>query len=81
MLSKKKVCYLTTIVGVLVTAISNDLADFSLVNEHRRSGAQKGATDPFLGLLYPVEDHKVFGYISNTNAKLIVGLRRVMAAG
>ena len=39
------------------------------------------ATDPFLGLLYPVEDHKVFGYISNTNAKLIVGLRRVMAAG
>ena len=27
---------------------------------------------PYLGMLYPTEDFKVFGYITNTNVKLVV---------
>ena len=27
---------------------------------------------PYLGMLYPTEDFKVFGFITNTNTKLVV---------
>jgi len=28
--------------------------------------------DKYLGLLYPIEDYKVYGYITNTGAKIIL---------
>jgi len=28
--------------------------------------------DKYLGLLYPTEDYKVYGYITNTNVKMII---------
>jgi hypothetical protein len=33
---------------------------------------------PFLGLLFPVEEHKVFGYITNSDIKIIVVVRDVL---
>lgn len=44
------------------------------------AGAAAGAssTDPFLGLLYPVEEHKIFGYLTNTNIKILVVVRDVL---
>lgn len=34
--------------------------------------------DKFLGLLFPVEEHKVFGYVTNSNVKLVVVVRDVL---
>jgi hypothetical protein len=34
--------------------------------------------DNFLGLLYPFEDYKVFGYITATNVKVIIIMRDVL---
>eukprot|EP00899_Mesostigma_viride_P016502 jgi/Mesvir1/24853/Mv22089-RA.1 len=31
-----------------------------------------GSTDTYLGLLYPTEDYKVYGYITNTRAKFML---------
>lgn len=32
----------------------------------------------FLGLLFPVEEHKVFGYLTNSNVKIIIVVRDVL---
>lgn len=41
------------------------------------SGGSAGA-DRFLGLLFPVEEHKVFGYVTNGNIKFVVVIRDVL---
>ena len=41
------------------------------------SGGVAGA-DRFLGLLFPVEEHKVFGYVTNGNVKFVVVIRDVL---
>eukprot|EP00850_Spirogloea_muscicola_P002420 SM000009S23549 [mRNA] locus=s9:631103:632355:- [translate_table: standard] len=43
----------------------------------KRSGANGGAaagggSDTFLGLLYPTEDYRVYGYVSNTRIKFVL---------
>ncbi|KAK9823385.1 hypothetical protein WJX72_002400 [[Myrmecia] bisecta] len=35
--------------------------------------------DPYLGMLYPTEDYKVYGYISNTKMKFILVLDEPVA--
>merc|ERR1711924_230058 len=35
-------------------------------------GTRKPGSDSYLGLLYPTEDYKVFGYLTCTNVKLIL---------
>jgi len=43
------------------------------VNPHKRAGGGGvgGGGDLYLGLLFAVEDYKVFGYITNTKIKLV----------
>ncbi|VDK41044.1 unnamed protein product [Taenia asiatica] len=38
----------------------------------RSSYGDKETTSNYLGLLYPVDDHYVYGYITNTNIKFIL---------
>eukprot|EP00850_Spirogloea_muscicola_P024673 SM001260S26277 [mRNA] locus=s1260:1103:2028:- [translate_table: standard] len=43
----------------------------------KRAGANGGAaagggSDTFLGLLYPTEDYRVYGYVSNTRIKFVL---------
>lgn len=45
--------------------------------EGKFSAPQKNSgdsTDSYLGMLYPTEDHKVFGYVSNTKIKFMLVL-------
>ena len=42
------------------------------------SAAAAAPADRFLGLLFPVEEHKVFGFVSNGNVKFIVVVRDVL---
>ncbi len=45
----------------------------------RRSGrVAEGAKDSFLGMLMPVEEFKVFGYVTSTNVKLLLVVRDVL---
>jgi hypothetical protein len=37
-----------------------------------------GGGDRFLGLLFPVEEHKVFGFVSNGNVKFVIVIRDVL---
>ena len=36
------------------------------------AGAGKGPRDAFLGMVYPTEDHRVYAYVTNTRAKLLL---------
>mmetsp|Transcript_19973 Transcript_19973/g.32383 ORF Transcript_19973/g.32383 Transcript_19973/m.32383 type:complete len:188 (+) Transcript_19973:78-641(+) len=36
------------------------------------AGAGKGPKDPFLGMVYPTEDHRVYAYVTNTRARLLL---------
>jgi hypothetical protein len=36
------------------------------------AGAGKGPKDPFLGMVYPTEDYKVYAYVTNTRARLLL---------
>eukprot|EP00128_Syssomonas_multiformis_P002323 Colp12_sorted_trinity150504_noHs@18647 len=36
-----------------------------------KMSAAKGNTDMYLGLLYPMEDYRVYGYVTNTKIKMI----------
>jgi hypothetical protein len=38
---------------------------------HKDSNKKVTTTDMYLGLLYPTEDYKVYGYTTNTKVKLI----------
>lgn len=40
--------------------------------------APAGAGDCFLGLLYPFEDYKTFGYVTGTGVRLVVVMRDVL---
>lgn len=51
------------------------------LSKRRRAGAhstvaagptqqQHQSWEPYLGLLYPMEDHRVYGYVTNTNVKV-----------
>lgn len=45
------------------------------VIEEKASSLAKAATDPrehYLGLLYPTEDYKVYGYVANTKVKFVI---------
>jgi len=43
------------------------------VVEERVKKKNKGdKLDKYLGLLYPTEDYKVYGYVTNTNVKMII---------
>lgn len=45
------------------------------VIEERTSSLTKASQDPrelYLGLLYPTEDYKVYGYVTNTKIKFVV---------
>ena len=45
------------------------------VIEEKVSSAGKSANDPrelYLGLLYPTEDYKVYGYVTNTKVKFVI---------
>ncbi|EOD28223.1 hypothetical protein EMIHUDRAFT_58777, partial [Emiliania huxleyi CCMP1516] len=37
----------------------------------RTAAAGGGKLDPYLGLLYPIEDYRVYGYVTNSRAKLL----------
>eukprot|EP00026_Physarum_polycephalum_P011003 Phypoly_transcript_11194.p1 GENE.Phypoly_transcript_11194~~Phypoly_transcript_11194.p1 ORF type:complete len:140 (+),score=18.47 Phypoly_transcript_11194:416-835(+) len=39
---------------------------------HKDNNKKVQTTDMYLGLLYPTEDYKVYGYTTNTKIKLIV---------
>jgi hypothetical protein len=34
--------------------------------------------DLFLGLLYPVEEHKIFGYVTNTDIKILLVVKDML---
>ncbi|XP_072013876.1 trafficking protein particle complex subunit 2-like protein [Amphiura filiformis] len=45
------------------------------VIEEKVTSAGKSANDPrelYLGLLYPTEDYKVYGYVTNTKVKFVI---------
>eukprot|EP01100_Stratorugosa_tubuloviscum_P008732 TRINITY_DN3631_c3_g1_i2.p1 TRINITY_DN3631_c3_g1~~TRINITY_DN3631_c3_g1_i2.p1 ORF type:complete len:139 (+),score=65.48 TRINITY_DN3631_c3_g1_i2:115-531(+) len=42
------------------------------IEERLQIKPKEGIFDPFLGFLFPLEDYKVYGYITNTNIKIIV---------
>ena len=53
------------------------------VNESRSGGSttvggKPSSAENFLGLLFPFEDYKIFGYLTNTNVKIIVVVRDVL---
>ncbi|KAK9864657.1 hypothetical protein WJX84_004759 [Apatococcus fuscideae] len=46
-----------------------DAVEEKVTSPQRRSG---DAVESYLGLLYPTEDYRVYGYISNTRIKLML---------
>ena len=36
------------------------------------TGAGKGPKDPFLGMVFPTEDYRVYAYVTNTRARLLL---------
>ena len=64
-------CFVFCTVGehALVRApLSPGVADRPL----HAASSSSGGVDTYLGLLYPTDAFQVFGYLSNTNVKLIV---------
>lgn len=43
-----------------------------MVQEKFAKFASADTKDMFLGLLYPTEDHRIYGYITNTKVKFII---------
>ena len=35
-------------------------------------GAARGPKDPFLGMVLPTDDHRVYAYVTNTRARLLL---------
>ncbi len=77
--------YFKTFVGGAEEALRLQLGAFAaldVVEEKlaaRRGGRLvEGTKDPFLGMLMPVEEFKVFGYCTSTNIKLLLVVRDVL---
>lgn len=50
---------------------SLDLIDDKFGSANSKSTyTEKEATNKYLGLLYPIDDHYIYGYITNTNIKV-----------
>ncbi|GJP54170.1 hypothetical protein CLOM_g13270 [Closterium sp. NIES-68] len=43
-----------------------------VIDERVSTPRRGGANEPYLGLLYPTEDYRVYGYVSNTQIKFII---------
>ncbi|CAI6008489.1 unnamed protein product [Closterium sp. NIES-65] len=43
-----------------------------VIDERVSTPRRGGANEPYLGLLYPTEDFRVYGYVSNTQIKFII---------
>ncbi|EGG14896.1 trafficking protein particle complex subunit 2-like protein [Cavenderia fasciculata] len=50
----------------------NYIVHCSLDIIEEKPGAKKVGNDMYLGLLYPTEDYKVYGYLTNTKIKFII---------
>ena len=48
------------------------------VSDGADGGGAGGARDPFLGLLLPVDDLKIFGYAAATQVRILVVMRDVL---
>ncbi|GAA50464.1 trafficking protein particle complex subunit 2-like protein [Clonorchis sinensis] len=51
-----------------------DVVGDKLAKRAAYSGGGHEHTEPYLGLLYPMEDHRLYGYVTNTQIKFIVVL-------
>ncbi|OON15040.1 Sedlin, region [Opisthorchis viverrini] len=51
-----------------------DVVGDKLAKRATYSGGGHEHTEPYLGLLYPMEDHRLYGYVTNTQIKFIVVL-------
>ncbi|KAM7534486.1 hypothetical protein Aperf_G00000111948 [Anoplocephala perfoliata] len=52
---------------------SLDIIDDKIGSSKSKSSyTDKEATNKYLGLLYPIDDHYIYGYIANTNVKFIL---------
>ncbi len=51
-----------------------DIIDDKIGTGPTKSAYDKEAISKYLGLLYPIDDHYIYGYVTNTNVKVSVAI-------
>lgn len=51
---------------------SLDVVDEKIATVGKSSGSSTDLREFYLGLLYPTEDYKVYGYVTNTKVKFVI---------
>ena len=70
---------LQLIVFSALDAISEKVPSSRVIGAAASSASAAAApADKFLGLIFPVEEHKVFAFVTNSNAKIILVVRDVL---
>ena len=52
--------------------VEEKLASAKAAPKSANAAQQKAAKDAFLGMIYPTEDYRLYGYVCNTRAKFIL---------